>query len=343
MNNKQTKNFDFSNLGFSYTKTDYSYISYYKDGKWDEGKLTESDMITISATSPALHYGQEAFEGLKAYRREDGKIQLFRPDENAKRLVKSCERLLMPKVPVDKFLNAVKMVVKANSDFVPPYETKSTLYIRPYIIGVGENLGVRPAKEYIFGIICSPVGPYFKHGLSPVNFIVSEFDRAAPRGTGTIKTGGNYAASLYPHQSAVDQGFADCIYLDPTTHQKIDEVGAANFFAITNEGGFVTPYSSSILPSITKYSLMHIAKEYLNLDVQEADVYIDKLDNYKEAGACGTAAVISPIGGIQYKDKLHVFHSETEVGPVTKKLYKTLTKIQFGDLEGPDGWIYNID
>jgi branched-chain amino acid aminotransferase len=334
---------DFSNLTFDYYKTDYSYFSFYRNGDWEEGILSKDDNITISAFSTAIHYGQQAFEGMKAYRFQDGSIHLFRPEENANRFQHSCQRLLMPEISTEKFLEAIKRVVKANQDFVPPYESKATLYIRPFMIGVGHNLGVKPAKEYLFGILCSPVGPYFKHGLSPVNFMVSDYDRAAPRGTGDIKVGGNYAASLYSQKQAKNLGFVDCIYLDPTTHTKIEEVGSANFFAITNNNEFVTPVSPSILPSITKYSLMHIAKEYLGMIVKEEDVFIDKLDGYVEAGACGTAAVISPIGGVYYKDKLHVFHSESEVGPMTKKLYEILTKIQFGDIEGPKGWLVKVD
>lgn len=335
-------NIDWKNLGFGYTKTDFRYISTWKDGQWDEGALVEDNKLHISEASAALHYGQQCFEGLKAYRTKDGGIQLFRPDENAKRLNKSCNRLLMPEIPVEKFVQACIDVVKANENFVPPYGTGATLYLRPFVIGVGDNLGVKPATEYIFCIFCSPVGPYFKGGMAPVNFIISDYDRAAPLGTGAAKVGGNYAASLMPHQLAVDSKFADCIYLDPTTHTKIEEVGAANFFGITKDDRFITPKSPSILPSITKYSLMHIAKEYLGLVVEEGDVLIDKLDDYKEAGACGTAAVISPIGGIQYKDDFHVFHSETEVGPITKKLYDTLTGIQFGDVKAPEGWIVKV-
>lgn len=333
---------EYKNLGFVVRETNANYISYYKNGSWDEGLMRDEDTITISAFSTALHYGQEAFEGLKAYRRKDGRIQLFRPTENAKRLQRSCERLLMPKVPIDKFIDACEQVVKANQDLVPPYGTGATLYLRPYIIGVGKNLGVRPAPEYIFGVICSPVGSYFKGGLAPNKFVITQYDRAAPHGTGQAKAGGNYAASLLPHELAKKQGYADCIYLDPLTHTKIDEVGAANFFGITKDNRFITPKSSSILPSITKYSLMYIAEKYLGMEVAEGDVYLDQLDIFKEAGACGTAAVISPIGRIDCDDKQHVFYSETEVGPVTKKLYEILTGIQFGDIEGPEGWVHII-
>lgn len=338
----KNKEINWDELGFDYIKTDYRYISTWKDGNWDEGILTKDNMLTISEASTALHYGQQSFEGLKAYRTKDGSIQLFRPDRNASRMNDSCKKLLMPEIPEDKFIDACMKVVKANEKFVPPYGTGGTLYIRPFLIGVGHNIGVKPAPEYIFSVFCVPVGPYFKGGLTPVNFIISDFDRAAPYGTGKNKVGGNYAASLAAHKVATDRGFADCIFLDPTTHTKIDEAGAANFFGITKDNKFVTPNSSSILPSITKYSLLELAKDYLHLETSEEDVLLDELDNFKEAGACGTAAVITPIGGIEYKDKLHVFYSETEVGPITKKLYDTLVGIQFGDIEGPEGWIYKV-
>lgn len=334
---------DYKNLGFKARDTHANYISYFRDGKWDEGALQKEDTITISAFSTALHYGQQAFEGLKAYRRKDGKIQIFRMDENAKRLQTSCRRILMPEVPAEKFFDAVKRVVKANEDLIPPYGYGASLYLRPYIIGVGRNLGVRPAPEYIFGVLASPVGDYFRSGLSPVNFEVTDKDRAAPNGTGQVKVGGNYAASLMSHEHAQERGYADCIYLDPLTHTKIDEVGAANFFGITKDNVFVTPNSSSILPSITKKSLLYIAEHYLHLKTEVRDVYIDKLDELKEAGACGTAAAITPIGRIDYNGVKHVFFSETEVGPVTRKLYDTLIGIYFGDIEAPEGWITIIE
>lgn len=340
---KKDVNIDWSQLEFGYIKTDLRYISIWKDGKWDEGKLVEDNNITISEASTALHYGQQCFEGMKAYRTKNGDIQLFRPDQNAKRLNNSCKRILMPEIPEEKFIHACKQVIKANEAYVPPYGTGATLYLRPFVIGIGDNLGVRPAPEYMFCVFCSPVGPYFKGGMSPVNFVITQYDRAAPYGTGAAKVGGNYAGSLLPNSIAKSKGFADCIYLDPATHTKIEEVGAANFFGITHDDKFVTPISPSILPSITKYSLMHIAKHYLGLEVEERDVFIDKLDEFKEAGACGTAAVISPIGGIEYNNKLHVFYSETEVGPITQKLYDTLCGIQFGDIEGPEGWIVKVD
>ncbi|MFZ7217983.1 branched-chain amino acid aminotransferase [Avibacterium avium] len=337
------KNLDWENLGFGYIKTDYRYIAYWKDGKWSKGELTQDNVLHISEGSTALHYGQQCFEGLKAYRCKDGSINLFRPDQNAERLQKSCQRLLMPEVPTEMFIDACQQVVKANQEWVAPYGTGATLYLRPFMIGVGDNVGVTPAREYIFSIFCCPVGAYFKGGLKPTNFIVSEYDRAAPQGTGAAKVGGNYAASLYPGKLAKQRNFSDCIYLDPATHTKIEEVGAANFFGITKDNKFVTPLSPSILPSITKYSLLYLAKERLGLEAIEGDVYINQLDQFKEAGACGTAAVITPIGGIQYGDDFHVFYSETEVGEITRKLYDELTGIQFGDVEAPAGWIVKVE
>lgn len=306
----KTVDIDWGKLGFSYMKVGLRYISKWSNGSWDEGKLVEDNTLAISEASTALHYGQQCFEGMKAYRTKEGKIQLFRPDRNAARLNDSCRRVLMPEIPEEKFIDACIQLVKANAEYVPPYGSGATLYLRPFVIGVGDNLGVRPAPEFIFSIFAVPVGPYFKGGMVPVNFITSDFDRAAPYGTGAAKVGGNYAGSLMPHKVAVDKGFADCIYLDPATHTKIEEVGAANFFGITKDNKFVTPKSPSILPSITKYSLLHVAKEYLGLEVEERDVLVDNLDEFKEAGACGTAAVITPIGGIEHKGKFHVFHSE---------------------------------
>lgn len=335
-------NLDWARLGFTYMKTDFRYVSRWKDGKWDEGKLVEDNWLCISEASTVLHYGQACFEGLKAYRTKNGKIQLFRPDMNARRMQESCRRILMPEVPVERFIDACRQVVKANEDYVPPYGTGATLYLRPFMFGTGDTIGVAPAPEYIFSVFCLPVGAYFKGGLTPVNFTVSEYDRAAPFGTGAVKVGGNYAGSLLPHKLAVEKGFADCIYLDPATHTKIEEVGAANFFGITKDGKFVTPKSPSILPSVTRISLLQVARDVLGMETEERDVFIDRLDEFKEAGACGTAAVITPIGGIEYRGKLHVFYSETEVGPVTKKLYEVLTGIQFGDLEAPEGWIFEV-
>ena len=329
-------------LGFEYIRTDLRFLSYWRNGAWQEGQLVEDNTLHISEGSTALHYGQQSFEGLKAYRTKDGSINLFRPDQNALRMQRSCGRLLMPPVPVEMFVEACKKVVKNNERFIPPNGTGGTLYLRPFIIGVGDNVGVRTAPEFIFSIFAVPVGPYFKGGMKPHNFVVSMFDRAAPNGTGAAKVGGNYAASLMPGYEAKKVGFADCIYLDPETHTKIEEIGSANFFGITAAGEFVTPKSISVLPGITRMSLMELAQSRLGLKVIEGDVLISQLDRFVEAGACGTAAVITPIGGIEYQGKLHVFHSETEVGPITQKLYTELTGIQFGDIEGPKGWIVKI-
>ena len=336
-------NLDWGNLGFSYMKLPYRYLAYYKNGQWEKGELTEDATLHMSESSPCLHYGQQAFEGMKAYRTKDGSVQLFRPDQNAKRLQHTSDRLLMPQVPTDMFVDAVKQVVRANEEYVPPYGTGGTLYIRPLLLGIGDIIGVKPADEYIFTVFAMPVGNYFKGGLQPTNFLIQEeYDRAAPHGTGAAKVGGNYAGSFVPGQYAKTNGFSDVIYLDPATHTKIEEVGSANFFGITVDNEFITPLSPSILPSITKYSLLYLAEHRLGMKAIEGDIFIDDLDKFVEAGACGTAAVISPIGGVQHGDEFHVFYSETEVGPVTRKLYDELTGIQFGDVEAPEGWIVKV-
>ena len=336
-------NLDWGNLGFSYMKLPYRYLAYYKNGQWEKGELTEDATLHMSESSPCLHYGQQAFEGMKAYRTKDGSVQLFRPDQNAKRLQRTSDRLLMPQVPTDMFIDAVKQVVRANEEYVPPYGTGGTLYIRPLLLGIGDIIGVKPANEYIFTVFAMPVGNYFKGGLQPTNFLIQEeYDRAAPHGTGAAKVGGNYAGSFVPGQYAKTNGFSDVIYLDPATHTKIEEVGSANFFGITVDNEFITPLSPSILPSITKYSLLYLAEHRLGMKAIEGDIFIDDLDKFVEAGACGTAAVISPIGGVQHGDEFHVFYSETEVGPVTRKFYDELTGIQFGDVKAPEGWIVKV-
>ncbi|QNL41672.1 branched-chain amino acid aminotransferase [Streptococcus sp. NSJ-72] len=336
-------NLDWGNLGFSYMKLPYRYLAYYKNGQWEKGELTEDATLHMSESSPCIHYGQQAFEGMKAYRTKDGSVQLFRPDQNAKRLQRTSDRLLMPQVPTDMFVDAVKQVVLANEEYVPPYGTGGTLYIRPLLLGIGDIIGVKPADEYIFTVFAMPVGNYFKGGLQPTNFLIQEeYDRAAPHGTGAAKVGGNYAGSFVPGQYAKTNGFSDVIYLDPATHTKIEEVGSANFFGITVDNEFITPLSPSILPSITKYSLLYLAEHRLGMKAIEGDIFIDDLDKFVEAGACGTAAVISPIGGVQHGDEFHIFYSKTEVGPVTRKLYDELTGIQFGDVKAPEGWIVKV-
>ena len=325
--------------GFVYTKTDYNYISYFKDGAWDQGNLRNEDTLTISAMSTSLHYGQQCFEGLKAYRRKDGRVQLFRVKDSAVRFQTSCERLMMPTVPVDTFVEAVKKVVLANLKHVPPYGKGESLYIRPFMIGVGDNLGLRPAPEYIFSIIVSPVGSYFDSQSKPVDLYVSEYDRAAPNGTGHVKVGGNYGASLFAQWYAKKNGFADCIFLDPATKTKIEEVGAANFFGITKDKKYVTSKYPSILNSITNRSLKYIAKNMLGLEVVEGDIYINDLDHILEAGACGTAAIITPIGSVTHHDQKHTFFHHEAAGPYTSKLYDILCGILYGDIEDPNGWV----
>jgi len=337
------KDLDLNNLGFGYVNLPFRYFSRYKDGKWDSGELTGNNRFEISEAAPALHYGQQCFEGLKAYRTKSGDIQLFRVDENAKRINRSASRLLMPEIPEEKFIHACKEVVRANQEFVPPYGSGGTLYLRPLLIGVGDMIGLAPANEFVFTVFAMPVGPYFKGGMKPANFLASfDYDRAATHGTGRAKVGGNYAASLLPGTEAKAQGYTDVVYLDPATHTKIEEVGAANFFAITHDDVFITPKSDSILPSITKYSLLYLAEHRLGMKAMEGDIYIHQLDQYKEAGACGTAAVVTPVGSIMVKDKKHVFYSEEEVGPLTQKLYDELVGIQFGDIKAPAGWVFKV-
>lgn len=342
LTNITPENIDWNNLGFSYIDTGKKFRAYYKDGQWSEGKIENNKDIFISEASTALHYGQQAFEGLKAYRTKDGTIQLFRPELNAQRMIDSAKKVLMEPYPEEAFVKAVHEVVRANAEWVPPYESGATLYIRPLLIGVGDILGVQPAKEYLFTIFVSPVGPYFKDGLTPSKFIVSDYDRAAPLGTGASKVGGNYSSSYLPGKLAKDQGYSDAIYLDPATHTKVEEVGSANFFGI-KDNTFITPKSPSILPSITKRSLLWLAENRLGMEIEEGDVFIDEVGDFSEAGAMGTAAVIAPISSITYKGNEIKLYSDTEVGPVTQKLYNELVGIQYGDIEAPTGWIQVVD
>lgn len=328
--------------GFAYTKTHVNFVSYYKNGAWDEGQLVNDDTLTLSKMSTSLHYGQEAFEGMKAYRRPDGDVQLFRPYENAKRFKMTCERIMMPAIEEEAFVRAVIKTVRANIDFVPPYDSRATLYIRPYMIGIGHNLGLKPSNEYLFGIVCVPVGTYFGPASKPVDVIVSDVDRAAPNGTGHVKVGGNYAASLMVQSRAKQMGYADALFLDPISHTKIEEVGAANFFAITKDGTYLTPMSPSILKSITNMSLMTIAEHVLHMPISRDDILIDHLDHLEEAGACGTAAIITPIASITHHGKKHVFPAHETIGKTTKKLYELLTGIQFGDVPDFDHWTLKI-
>ena len=334
------KNIDWSNLGFGYMKTDYRYVSNFKDGAWDEGAMITDDTVTISECACVLQYAQTVFEGMKAYTTEDGHIVTFRPDMNAERMENSAKRLEMPVFPKDRFVDAVVKTVESNIDFVPPYGSGATLYIRPYMFGSNAVIGVKPAEEYQFRVFCTPVGPYFKGGVKPITIRVSDFDRAAPRGTGHIKAGLNYAMSLHAIMDAHRQGFDENMYLDPGTRTKVEETGGANFLFVTKDNKVVTPKSSSILPSITRRSLVYVAEHYLGLEVEEREVYLDEVADFAECGLCGTAAVISPVGRIDDHGKSICFPSGMEeMGPVTKKLYETLTGIQMGKIEAPEGWI----
>ena len=340
----EKKNLDWSSLGFGYIQTDKRYVSNYKNGSWDEGTLTSDATITINECAGVLQYAQTVFEGMKAYTTEKGQIVVFRPDLNAERMVNSAKRLEMPPFPQDRFVDAVKQVVKANEGYVPPYGSGATLYIRPYMFGSDAVIGVKPANEYQFRIFCTPVGPYFKGGAKPITIRVSDYDRAAPNGTGHIKAGLNYAMSLHAIVEAHEQGYAENMYLDSATRTKVEETGGANFLFVTKDGKVVTPKSSTILPSITRRSLVYVAKEYLGLEVEERPVYFDEVKDFAECGLCGTAAVISPVGMIvDHGKEICLPSGMDEMGPVTKKLYETLTGIQMGRIEAPKGWIQVIE
>ena len=339
----EKKNIDWANIGFGYIPTDKRYVSNYKNGAWDEGELTEDATVTISECAGVLQYAQTCFEGLKAYTTNDGRTVTFRPDLNAERMIDTCRRLEMPEFPKERFLEAVDEVVAANAAFVPPYGSGATLYLRPYMFGSSPVIGVKPAEEYQFRLFGTPVGPYFKGGAKPISIRVCDYDRAAPHGTGHIKAGLNYAMSLYAIVDAHEKGFDENMYLDAATRTKVEETGGANFIFITKDGKFVTPKSSSLLPSITRRSLEVVAKDYLGLEVEEREVYFDEVKDFAECGLCGTAAVISPVGKINDHGKEICFPAGMEeMGPVTKKLYDTLTGIQMGTVEAPEGWIREI-
>ena len=333
-------NIDWANLGFGYLKTDYRFVSNYKDGRWDDGELTTDATITLNESAGVLQYAQTCFEGLKAYRTADGHVVCFRPDLNAKRMADSCRRLEMPVYPEEKFVEAIEKVVKANLDYVPPYGTGATLYLRPYMFGSNNVIGVKPAEEYQFRIFATPVGPYFKGGAKPITVRISDFDRAAPHGTGHIKAGLNYAMSLHAIVDAHKQGFNENIYLDPATRTKIEETGGANIIFVTKDNKVITPKSNTILPSITRRSLMYVAEHYLGLQAEEREVRLDEVKDFKECALCGTAAVLSPVGKIVDHGKEILLPSGmNEMGEITRKLYDTLTGIQMGRIEAPDGWI----
>ncbi len=342
----EKKNIDWANLGFGYHSTDYRFVANYKDGAWDEGALTTDDKVVISECAGVLQYSQSCFEGLKAYTTEDGHIVTFRPDLNGERLENSAKRLEMPVFPKEKFVEACLEVIKANKEWVPPYGSGATLYLRPYMFGSGPVIGVKPADEYQFRIFATPVGPYFKGGAKPIVVRITDFDRAAPHGTGHIKAGLNYAMSLHAIVDAHNNGYAENMYLDAATRTKIEETGGANIIFIKPDGTFVTPKSNSILPSVTRRSLEYVAEHYLGMKVEEREVTLAEVESgaFSECGLCGTAAVISPIGRIDDHGKEICFASGMEeMGPYTKKLYDTLTGIQMGRIEAPEGWIYKVD
>ena len=338
------KNIDWENLGFGYVQTEKRYVSNFKDGKWDDGVLTEDANIVLNECAGVLQYAQTVFEGMKAYTTEDGRIVVFRPDLNAKRMVDSAKRLEMPPFPEERFVDAIEKVVKANAEYVPPYGSGATLYLRPYMFGSNPVIGVKPANEYQFRIFATPVGPYFKGGAKPVTICISDFDRAAPHGTGHIKAGLNYAMSLHAIVTAHANGFDENMYLDSATRTKVEETGGANFIFVTKDNKVVTPHSNTILPSITRRSLMYVAEHYLGLEVEERDVYVEELKDFAECGLCGTAAVISPVGKVVDHGKEICFPSGMEkMGPITQKLYDTLTGIQMGRIEAPEGWLKVIE
>ncbi len=336
----EKKNIDWSNLGFGYIKTDKRYVSNFKEGKWDEGAIIDDDMIVMSECAGVLQYAQTVFEGMKAYTTEDGHIVTFRPDLNADRMETSAKRLEMPVFPKEKFLDAIDQVVAANAAYVPPFGTGASLYIRPYMFGINPVIGVKPADDYQFRVFTTPVGPYFKGGVKPLTIKVSDFDRAAPCGTGNIKAGLNYAMSLHAIVTAHKEGYDENMYLDPKTRTKVEETGGANFLFVTKDNKVVTPKSDSILPSITRRSLIQVAQEYLGLEAEEREITLEEVKDMAECGLCGTAAVISPVGKIvDHGTEICLPSGMTQMGPITQKLYDTLTGIQMGRIKAPEGWI----
>lgn len=337
------QNIDWANIGFGYIKTDYRYVSNFKGGAWDEGAITTDDKVVLSECAGVLQYAQTCFEGLKAYTTQDGHIVTFRPDLNAERMENSAKRLEMPVFPKERFIDAVTKLVAANEDFVPPYGSGATLYVRPYLFGTNPVIGVKPADEYQFRAFCTPVGPYFKGGAKPITIRVSDFDRAAPHGTGHVKAGLNYAMSLHAIVDAHKQGFDENLYLDAATRTYVEETGGANFIFVTKDNTVVTPKSDSILPSITRRSILYVAEHYLGLKTEERAVPLTEVKDFAECGLCGTAAVVSPVGKIVDHGNEICFPSGMEkMGPTIQKLYDTLTGIQMGRIEAPKGWIHVI-
>ena len=339
----ERKNLDWENIGFAYRETDWRYVAAYKNGCWEEGHLTADSRICLNECAGIFQYCQEVFEGLKAYTTVNGEIVAFRPDQNAERMMESARGMDMPPFPKERLLKALDEVVRANAAWVPPYGSGASLYIRPYMFASSPVLGVKPAEEYQFRMFCTPVGPYFKGGIRPLTICLSEYDRAAPRGTGHLKAGLNYAMSLHAYVEAHKNGFDENMFLDSATRTYVEETGGANFLFVTKNGEIVTPQSPSILPSITRRSMIDVAKYYLGLKVTERPVAVSELENFAECGLCGTAAVICPVGRIVGKDKAIEFpNGMEEMGPMTRKLYETLKGIQLGELDAPEGWVRRI-
>ena len=338
---REKANLDWSNLPFGYIKTDYNIRYYFKDGKWSNAELVQDDNITIHMASPCLHYGQEAFEGMKAFETKDGRIVVFRPEENWKRLQKTSERILLPLISKDMFMEAVEKVVSANKKYVPPYGTGASLYIRPLVIGTGARVGLGAADEYVFLILVTPVGPYYKGGLTPVKaLVITDYDRAAPDGVGDCKVGGNYAAGLPGAEYGKKKGFPIVLYLDSKEKKYVDEFGTSNFIGIKGNT-YITPKSKSILESITNDSLLRIAQD-IGMSVERREINISEISEFDEIGACGTAAVITPVSMIQYNGKDYKFSADENAGPVISKLYQNLTGIQYGDIEDKFNWLMEI-
>jgi len=341
----EKKQLNWAELGFQYRKTDYRFSANHVNGKWSSGSLLESEIIPIHEGAPALHYSQQCFEGMKAQTAPDGRVLLFRPDLNSKRLNEAASRLLMPEVPQEMFLSAVEEAVRANYPWIPPHGSGASLYIRPLLIGVGENLGLRPATSFEFRVFVSPVGPYYQSaGLAVISLAVSEIDRAAPRGTGKFKVGANYAGGLLATRRAQEKGADEALYLDAAERRFIDEAGSANIIISMTGNRFVTPQSDAVLPSITRRSLMVLAEDQLKLTTESRPIDLRaELSDFEEVAACGTAAVLSPVGKIWFDEQWHNFYgSGEEVGPVMQKLYDLLVGIQKGEIDDPYGWVHEV-
>lgn len=340
------KELNWSELGFQYVKTDFRFSAIHRDGGWDEGTLVSDEHIAVHEGAPALHYAQQCFEGMKAQTAEDGRILLFRPDLNSQRMNDAATRLLMPEVPRELFMRGVEEAVRSNYPWIPPYGSGASLYIRPMLIGVGENLGLKPARQFEFRVFVSPVGPYYKEaGLAVISLAVSGMDRAAPKGTGSFKVGANYAGGLLATRKAQELGANEALYLDSAEGRFIDEAGSANIIIVMKDGTLVTPASRAILPSITRRSIMEIARTELGMKTEERPIELrTEIDQFEEMAACGTAAVLSPVGRIYFDDEWHVIHKDGKtVGPIMQKVYDSLVELQKGDREDRFGWLHEVE